>query len=83
MDAPSQNHSFPIYHNVCECELLKQFITKPPSKKAKPEEVVKAAKQEALADDFSEPTGCPMIFGGSRAYGGKHRLKVVHNPTIP
>lgn len=77
MDSSCQNHGFPVHHNLRECELLKRFISKLPSKKAKPEEPAKAADQEAPVEDFPETTGCLMIFDGSEAYGDKRCLKVA------
>jgi hypothetical protein len=47
MDSSCQNHGFPVYHKLQECELLKRFISKPPTKKTKPEEPAKPAEQEA------------------------------------
>lgn len=89
MDSSCQNHSCPIRHKLLECELLKRFISKPPSKKAKPEEPAKQAEQKAPVEDFPEPTGCLMIFGGTKAYDDNHRLKVAQHevhmaePAVP
>jgi hypothetical protein len=35
-------------------------------------------EQEDPTEDFPEPTGCLMIFGGAEAYGDKHNLKAAH-----
>jgi hypothetical protein len=49
-----------------------------PAKKANPEEPTKPVEQEVPTEDFPEPTGCLMIFGGAEAYGDKHRIKAAH-----
>jgi hypothetical protein len=38
MDSSYQNLGFPVYHKLCECELLKRFISMPSGKKAKLED---------------------------------------------
>jgi hypothetical protein len=68
---------------------LKRFISKPPSKKAKPDEPAKPTEQEAPTEDYPELTVCLMIFGRTEAFGDKRRLKVAHRevhttePTVP
>lgn len=47
MDSPCQNHGFPVRHKLHECELLKCFISKSPSKKKKAEEPTKLVGEEA------------------------------------
>jgi hypothetical protein len=89
MDLSCQNYGFLVRYKFQECEILKSFIYKQPSKKANPEEPAKAAEQEASTEDFPEMTGCLMIFGGLEAYNDKSRLKVAHcevhaaEPVIP
>jgi hypothetical protein len=78
MDSLCQNHGFPIRHKLWECELLKRFISKPPAKKARPEEPTKPTEQEVPADDFPKPTGFLMIFDGAEAYDDKCRIKAIH-----
>jgi hypothetical protein len=77
MDSPCQNHGFPVCHKLLEYELLKCFISKPPTKKAKQEEPTKSVQQETPMENFPETMGCLMIFGGAEAYGDKRRLKVA------
>lgn len=67
MDSLWQNHSFPVRHRLRECELLKHFISKSPTKKAKLEESTKPTEQEIPSEEFPETTGCLMIFGGVEA----------------
>jgi hypothetical protein len=45
-----------VHRKLRECEPLKRFISKPPPRKAKLEELPKPAEQEAPIEDFSEPT---------------------------
>jgi hypothetical protein len=88
MDSSCQNHDFPVHRKLHECELLKRFISKPLSKKAKPKEPTKLTEEEAPAKDFPKTTGCLMIFGGTEAYGNKCLHKATHckvhvvEPTI-
>ena len=88
MDVSCQNHNFLVHHKLHECKLLKRFITKPPSKKAKPEEAAKPAEQEDLVEDFPKPMGCLMIFDDSKSYYDNYLLKVAHrevhvvDPTV-
>lgn len=56
MDSSCQNHDFPVHRKLHECELLKRFISKSLSKKAKPEEPTKLTKEEAPAKDFPKTT---------------------------
>lgn len=78
-----------VRHKLRVCELLNRFISKSPTKKAKPKEPVKPAEQETLTEEFLETTGCLMIFGGVDAYDNKCCLKAAHRkvhvvePTIP
>lgn len=44
MNVLCQNHDYPVRHKLHECKLLKLFITKPPNKKAKPEEATKVVE---------------------------------------
>jgi hypothetical protein len=44
MDSPCQNHGFRVCHKLQKCELLKRFISKPPTKKANLEEPTKPAE---------------------------------------
>lgn len=89
MDSSCQNHGFPVRHKLRECELLKRFISKPPAKKAKPEEPAKPAEQEAPAKDFPETMGCLMIFGGVEVYGYRRHRKMAYRevhvaePAVP
>jgi hypothetical protein len=89
MDLPCQNHFFPIRHKLRECELLKRFISKPPTEKAKSNEPLKLAEQETPTKEFPEMMGCLMIFGGTKACDEKCHLKTAHRevhaaePTIP
>lgn len=89
MNSSCQNHSFLVRHKLRGCELLKRFISKPPTKKAKPDETSKLAELETLIDEFPETTGCHMIFRGSEAYDDKRCLKAAHRevhaaePAIP
>ena len=64
MDLSCQNYGFLVRYKFQECEILKSFIYKQPSKKANPEEPAKAAEQEASTEDFPEMTRCLMIFMG-------------------
>jgi hypothetical protein len=68
---------------------LKRFISKPPAKKARLEELAKPTEQEVPIEDFPKPTRCLMIFGGAEAYDDKRCIKITHqevhaaDPTIP
>lgn len=57
---------------------MKHFISKPLAKKAKLEEPAKLVQHDVPIEDFPEPMGCLMIFGGSKAYDDKHRLKAAY-----
>jgi hypothetical protein len=57
MDSLCQNHGFPVFHKLRECKLLKRFISKPSTKKAKQEELVKPLEQEAPTEEFPRPWG--------------------------
>jgi hypothetical protein len=89
MDSSCQNHGFLIHHKLRECELLKRFISKPPAKKTKQEELTKPVEQETPTEDFPETIGCLMIFGEGEACGDRHGRKVAQRevfvvvPAIP
>jgi hypothetical protein len=70
--------SYPTSRKIGPCHLS----SKPPAKKAKPKEPTKPAEQEALTEEFPEPTGCLMILGGAEAYGDTRRLKATNREVL-
>lgn len=59
MDLPCRNHVFPVCHKIHECKLLKRFISKTPSEKVKPEELIKPTEKETPRYIFPRNNGVP------------------------
>lgn len=59
MDSPCRNHVFPVCHKIQECKLLQRFISKPPAKKAKLEELIKLVEKETPRYIFPRNNGVP------------------------